>query len=475
MFYRDYAGGLGAGYGGIVAAGLTPRRRRRKALDDPFLSPWAGRADETAPDPFDDVLAPQPPDRPSAPKKRAKREADDPFVSDLRQAWQRGGRPLTRHRDGLALKGAVGPDAANRRHDLARVEALLGGAGALDVTATEGPTGYFGRRTDAAIRKLQRDRRLKVDGLITPKGPTLATLMQSLPRAPVPAFAVPKTPGTVGRDARAANGRLVDAVMKTRGAGIVPKLLADAVAQGPSGEAEVADFFAQLAERDTTRARDMATLVAAERARPDLPEEGGEQPEGGEGETPPKGPDKSPPDGSKEDPLPRRKGNPCFAYALDVKDALNAHAAKRRELREVEIEIDDNDRELEKLRAVRDETEAALTASIPTGEVSGAGGKGLGKAAGKVAPGAALLWHWVLYQARKDRPNRATVWSDIAALEARQAELRAMQAKLRPEVDGLWQQALSLEAKYQACLAEHDYNPEPTDPEPDDAGPVPTV
>ena len=91
----------------------------------------------------------------------------------------------------MALQGSVGPDAANRRHDVAGVEALLGGAGALDVTATEGPTGYFGRRTDAAIRKLQRDRRLKVDGLITPKGPTLAALMQSLPRAPVPAIAAP--------------------------------------------------------------------------------------------------------------------------------------------------------------------------------------------------------------------------------------------------------------------------------------------
>jgi len=462
MSYRDFAGGLGAGYGGIVAAGLTPRRRRRKALDDPFLSPWTDRADESAPDPFDDVLAPQLPDRKPAAKKRARRDADDPFVSDLRQAWQRGGRPLTRHHYGLALKGSVGPDAANRRHDVARVEALLGGAGALDVTTTEGPTGYFGRRTDAAIRKLQRDRRLKVDGLITPKGPTLATLMRSLARAPVPAFAVPKTPVSVGRDARASNGRLVDAVMKTRGAGIVPKLLADAAAQSPSGEAEVADFFAQLAQRDTTRARDMASLVAAERARPDLPEEGGKQQEGeGEEDTP-----KTP------------GGRPfehCLDQKLDAQEASRAYTAKNADLERVKTELHNNEQELEKLRAVRDETVAAITASIPTGEVSGAGGKGLGKAAGKAAAPATLLWNWVLYQARKDRPNRATVWSDIATLEARQAELEAIKAELEPEVLRLKEIHDHTVRELEACRAGHGGDDKGPERRPDEPEGVPTV
>jgi len=374
-------------------------------------------------------------------KNRARRK-DDPFVTGLRQAWRRGGRPLGRHRDGLALTDAVGPDAANRRHDVARVEALLGGAGALDVTATEGPTGYFGRRTDAAIRKLQRDRRLKVDGLITPKGPTLKALMRSLPRAPVPAFAAPKGGAAVGRDARAANGRLVDAVLKTRGAGIVPKLLADAAAQGPSGQAEVADFFAQLAERNTTRARDMATLVAAERARPDLDDEGEEELEGGESETP------------DNEPPPRPETNLCAAEAYDVKDAENALAPKARELWEVNNEIRDNSFRLTDLYAMRKEradfAEGFLPSKILKDLVKGRSLKAAGRLALPLKFGEAFARD----QAWKNKPP--SVDNEIAELEARQAELEAMKAALVPEVNQLERDVAEATMLWMKCKAEQE-------------------
>jgi len=374
--------------------------------------------------------------------------------------WQRGGRPLTRHRDGLALVGAVGPDAANRRHDVARIEALLGGAGALDVTATEGPTGYFGRRTDAAIRKLQRDRRLKVDGLITPQGPTLKALMASLPRAPVPAFAVPKTQAAVGRDARAANGRLVDAAMKTRGAGIVPKLLADAAAQGASGEAEVADFFAQLAERDTTRARDLATLVAAERARPDLPEEGGK----GEG----RGPQQV--DSGREPrdvPDDRPKRDHCLDEKLDAEAADRAHTAANAELAQVDADLHNIGIELANLYARRDEVAELLEDMQPGGTIRAVLKGKARKALRRIVAPALVVAHGVRYLA--DPYNPFTLDSRIAELEARQAELQARRAELGPEVDHLWARKEAASITLRKCLAKH--KPDSTDPDQPPAGP----
>lgn len=93
------------------------------------------------------------------------------------------------------LGNSVGMEGLNSRRDVAKVESLLGRANALDLSKTDGVTGFFGARTDDAVKKFQKDRGLKVDGLITPNGPTLRTLIanQDTPKNPKPPTA-PKVP-----------------------------------------------------------------------------------------------------------------------------------------------------------------------------------------------------------------------------------------------------------------------------------------
>ncbi|NQU61014.1 MAG: peptidoglycan-binding protein [Rhodospirillales bacterium] len=74
------------------------------------------------------------------------------------------------------IRDSVGMEGSNARRDVAKVESLLDRAGALDLAKTDGVTGFFGARTDEAVKKFQKDRGLKVDGLINPNGPTLRTL-----------------------------------------------------------------------------------------------------------------------------------------------------------------------------------------------------------------------------------------------------------------------------------------------------------
>jgi len=74
------------------------------------------------------------------------------------------------------IRNVVGMEGMNSRRDVAKVESLLGCAVALDLAKTDGVTGFFGARTDDAVRKFQKDRGLKVDGLISPNGPAVKTL-----------------------------------------------------------------------------------------------------------------------------------------------------------------------------------------------------------------------------------------------------------------------------------------------------------
>lgn len=78
----------------------------------------------------------------------------------------------------LSLRGDVGRNGRNRRPDVARLEALLGAAGYLDLSRTDGPTGYFGERVDRAVRDFQKDHGLRVDGEVKPQGETLAQLFR---------------------------------------------------------------------------------------------------------------------------------------------------------------------------------------------------------------------------------------------------------------------------------------------------------
>ena len=50
-----------------------------------------------------------------------------------------------------ALDQPVGEQGRNDRRDVARVETMLGRTGALDLKKTDGPTGYWGERTRAAM------------------------------------------------------------------------------------------------------------------------------------------------------------------------------------------------------------------------------------------------------------------------------------------------------------------------------------
>lgn len=84
----------------------------------------------------------------------------------------------------LALGAPVGIEGRNRREDVARLELLLGLAGAHDLDATDGPTGFFGQRLDQSIRRFQNRNGLKVDGVVRPRSETISRLAQMLPDEP---------------------------------------------------------------------------------------------------------------------------------------------------------------------------------------------------------------------------------------------------------------------------------------------------
>ena len=91
-------------------------------------------------------------------------------------------RPDTR---GLStISQSVGMEGANNRTDVAVAEKLLHQNGVLDTNQTKGPTGYLGMRADQAIRTFQKDRGLKVDGLMLPNGPTIQALQAGTQKAP---------------------------------------------------------------------------------------------------------------------------------------------------------------------------------------------------------------------------------------------------------------------------------------------------
>ena len=91
-------------------------------------------------------------------------------------------RPDTR---GLStISQSVGMGGKNDRTDVAVTEKLLHQNGVLDTNQTKGPTGYFGMRADQAIRTFQKDKGLKVDGLMLPGGPTIKALQAGTQKAP---------------------------------------------------------------------------------------------------------------------------------------------------------------------------------------------------------------------------------------------------------------------------------------------------
>ena len=91
------------------------------------------------------------------------------------------------------------------------------------------------------MRYFQRQKGLKVDGLLNLGGPTIHTLGRAL--------AWPPLKGHSGA-AVSANARLVRHLMTTTADGIVPDLMADYFSLGASGHAKTAAILGQLFRRD---------------------------------------------------------------------------------------------------------------------------------------------------------------------------------------------------------------------------------
>ena len=106
---------------------------------------------------------------------------------------------ISNFRNPFRIRDSVGMEGMNSRRDVAKVESLLGRAGALDLAETDGVTGFFGARADEAVRKFQKDHGLRVDGLINPNGPTLRTLIAGAGQRGNNADLPGRTPGIVAK------------------------------------------------------------------------------------------------------------------------------------------------------------------------------------------------------------------------------------------------------------------------------------
>jgi hypothetical protein len=90
---------------------------------------------------------------------------------------------------GKALRGAtdilggladeVGNGRANREDDLLKVRRAFGALGRMEEPEDE-PSGFIDRAFDTAIHGFQRDKGLRVDGLMRPGGPTERSLQDDV-------------------------------------------------------------------------------------------------------------------------------------------------------------------------------------------------------------------------------------------------------------------------------------------------------
>lgn len=99
----------------------------------------------------------------------------DPAWEAARGAWMNGAPLGALFGDRLFdLNDSVGGDKANKQGDVFKLQALLHREGALDATATGGPTGYWSRGSEAALRDFQKQNGLTVDGWAGPGGETIS-------------------------------------------------------------------------------------------------------------------------------------------------------------------------------------------------------------------------------------------------------------------------------------------------------------
>ena len=109
------------------------------------------------------------------------------------------------------------------------------------------------------MRDFQRQKGLRVDGLLNPGGPTIRALGRVLARPPLK--------GLLGA-AFSANARLVRHLMTTAD-GIVPDLMAGDFRTNEAGRAKTANFLSQLFRRDPARAQSLRAKAKARMAADD--------------------------------------------------------------------------------------------------------------------------------------------------------------------------------------------------------------
>jgi hypothetical protein len=135
--------------------------------------------DDAAPDDALDIdrLFRPDPGLPPDPDPLGRIGAGDPGFEAARRHWMQGAPLRQLFGDRLfEFTDTVGSGRVNRRGDVFRLQALLHREGALDAEATGGPTGYWGPRDDAALRRLQTEAGVAVDGWAGPGGETLRAL-----------------------------------------------------------------------------------------------------------------------------------------------------------------------------------------------------------------------------------------------------------------------------------------------------------
>jgi len=100
---------------------------------------------------------------------------DEDSDSGFREVRQ---RPLVQNVRKLTnLEDNVGRNEPNNRRDVAKVETLMAREGRFDISRTDGPTGIFSIGLEGSIKDFQTDNSLKSDGLITPRGETITSMI----------------------------------------------------------------------------------------------------------------------------------------------------------------------------------------------------------------------------------------------------------------------------------------------------------
>tara|TARA_R110001606_G_C15401097_1_gene653014 strand:- start:6931 stop:8520 length:1590 start_codon:yes stop_codon:yes gene_type:complete len=192
-----------------------------------------------------------------------------------------------------ALGQSVGVQGKNQRPDVAKAETMLGKAGALDLKKTDGPTGYWGMRTEDATKRFQKQQGLKVDGQMNPGGETIRKLTEvtglsgNTPRQTAqvkPTATDPKAgdvsapaakPGqarvnalfekakALTADNAASNQRTADGLNNRKGIGDMHRFTSDAInTAGDQGIVDVADIIKRVRSSDPAQADELQRQTA---------------------------------------------------------------------------------------------------------------------------------------------------------------------------------------------------------------------